>query len=115
MSIRTRRVGREIRKIISDLLLKGELHDPRFAGMITFTKVDVAPDLRNAKVYYSCFGDEVDLDATADAIESASGFIQSEVASQMFIRFTPRLTFVRDDSIAYGDKMERLLGDIEDE
>ncbi|HHS51121.1 MAG TPA: 30S ribosome-binding factor RbfA [candidate division Zixibacteria bacterium] len=109
MSIRTQRIGKEIQRIISDLLLKGELHDPRFAGMISFTKVDVAPDIRSAKVFYSCLGDEMELAATAEAIESARGFIQSEVAAQLVIRYSPKLSFHRDDSIAYGDKIERML------
>ncbi|MCK5832294.1 30S ribosome-binding factor RbfA [bacterium] len=110
--MRTQRVGKEIQRIISDLLTRGELHDPRFAGMISFTKVDVAPDLRTAKVYFSCFGNEEDAANTDQALESARGFIQSEVASMLVIRYSPKLTFVRDESIAYGDKIERILNDI---
>ena len=115
MSVRTRRVGHEIRRMISDLLLKGELHDPRFAGMITFTHVDVSPDLRMAKVYFSCFGSDEERSKTLEAFESANGFIQSEVGSQLTLRVTPKLKFVLDDSMAYGDKIERLIKNIEDE
>ncbi len=112
MSMRTKRVGSEIQKIISALLLRGDLHDPRFNGMISFTNVDVAPDLRTAKVYYSCFGGPEDAQSTAEALESARGFIQTEVASKLDIRFSPKFTFVLDNSIAYGDKIERILDTI---
>lgn len=115
MPIRTRRVGNQIQKLISELIDAGAIRDPRVAGLISITGVDVTADLRSAKVYYSCFGSKEELESTAKALESARGYIQSEVGTRLGIKFTPVLSFVFDSSIAYGDYIERILGDIPDE
>lgn len=114
MSIRTRRVGNEIQRIISSLLTGGEIHDPRLKGMVTITQVDVSPDLRNAVVYYSCFGSPEEREDTKEGLESASGFIQSRVGDELRARYTPKLRFERDDSIAYGDHMEQVISEVVD-
>jgi len=115
MSIRTRRVGNEIQKLVSELIDAGAIRDPRVAGMISITGVDVSPDLKSAKVYYSVFGKQEEIESTAQALESASGYIQSEVGTRLGIKFTPHLRFVFDSSIAYGDHIERILDEIPDE
>ncbi len=115
MSVRTRRVGHEIRKIISGLLDTGEVHDPRLSGMITITDVDVSPDLKSAKAFFSCFGSEEEIVQTGKALESAAGYIQSEVGRRLGTKFTPHLTFVFDSSIAYGDHMERVMEVLHDD
>jgi len=115
MSIRTKRVGNQIQKLISELFESGTIHDPRISGLITITGVDVSLDLKSARVYYSCFGTKEELDSTGKALDSASGFIQSEVGKRLGIKFTPHLSFIYDPSIAYGDHIERILEDILDE
>jgi len=115
MSIRTRRVGNEIQKIISELLESGTIHDPRLSGLITITGVDVSPDLRAARVYYSCYGNDEDKESSEKAFKSASGYIQSDVGKRLGIKFTPHLTFVFDPSIEYGDQLERIIGELADE
>ncbi|RKZ29777.1 30S ribosome-binding factor RbfA [bacterium] len=115
MSIRTRKVGREIRRIISELLEMGEIHDPRLSGMVTITGVDVSTDLKSAHVFYSCFGSDNEIESTGRALESASGYIQSEVGEKLGTKFTPKLIFELDKSIAYGDRIERIIEDLEED
>jgi len=115
MSLRTVKIGHQIRRIIGEVLDNGEIHDPRFSGMVSITDVEVAPDLRFAKVYYSCFGSDEQIENTGSAFKSAAGYIQSIVGEKLGIRFTPKLAFSRDTSIAYGDKIERLLDGIKDD
>lgn len=113
MSVRTRRIGTEIRRIISDILDSGEIHDPRFSGLISITDAVVAKDLKTANVFFSCYGDEEQIQNTEKAFLSASKFIQSKVGERLGIKFTPILNFVRDESIAYGARIEKLLDSIE--
>ena len=114
MSIRTQRVGHEIQRIIGELLDTGVIHDPRLSGMVSVTGVKVTGDLRTARVFYSCFGSSEDVENTAKALKSASGFIQSEVGERLGIKYIPKLVFIRDDSIAYGDHIERAIESLED-
>jgi len=113
MSIRTRRVGKEIRRIISEMIEMQELHDPRLHGMISITDVDVAPDLKSAKVYYSCYGNSEDRESTGEAFESAKGFIQSKVGTILQVRFTPVLSFFEDSSMEYGEQIESAIENLD--
>jgi len=110
MSIRTRRIGHEIRRIISELLERGEIHDPRLlVGMITITDVTVTADLHSARVFFSCLGSLEEIENVKEGFNSAATRIQTEVGKELRIKFTPKLTFEHDKSIAYGDYMERVL------
>ncbi|WP_422657254.1 30S ribosome-binding factor RbfA [Paenibacillus sp. EC2-1] len=111
--IRTGRVSEQIKKELSQLI-QTELKDPRI-GFITVTGVDVTNDFSQAKVYLSVLGDEDQKAGTLKALEKASGFLRSELGKRIRLRHVPELIFKFDESIAYGSRIEKLLGEIERE
>ncbi|CAM3061342.1 MULTISPECIES: 30S ribosome-binding factor RbfA [Paenibacillus] len=108
--IRTGRVGEQIKKELS-VLIQSELKDPRI-GFITVTGVEVTGDLSQAKVYLSVFGEQEQKDNSLKALAKANGFLRSELGKRIRFRHVPELIFKIDESIAYGSRIEKLLGDI---
>ena len=96
-----------IREEIS-LLLQRELKDPRL-GFVTVTEVDVAKDLRTAKVYVSVLGSEAELRASLSALESARGFIRNWLVPRLRMRAVPHLTFHPDRSMAHAAHIQTVL------
>ncbi len=111
-SPRQRRVGDQIQKEISDLLLR-EIKDPRI-GFVTLTAVDVSGDLRIAKVFYTVLGDDGKRTDTAKALAKASPFIRRELGRRLRLRFTPELQFCYDSSLDYGNRIDSLLKELND-
>ena len=101
------RVNQLIREEIS-LLVQRELKDPRL-GFVTVTEVDVAKDLRTAKVYVSVLGPEVDWQASLEALESARGYIRNWLAPRLRMRSIPHLTFHPDRSMAHAAHIQTVL------
>ena len=108
-SERMRRVNEAMREVLSDAITS-DLKDPR-VGFVTVTAVDTSPDLRHARVHVSVLGDESRRRLSMTALESAHGFLQRRVASQLRLRHTPQLAFVYDDTAERADRLQRLLGD----
>ncbi|MCM3699097.1 30S ribosome-binding factor RbfA [Paenibacillus macerans] len=107
---RTGRVGEQIKKELSVLIQK-ELKDPRI-GFVTVTGVDVTSDLSQAKIYLSVFGDDEKKSESLKGLEKANGFLRTELGKRIRLRHTPELIFKIDESIAYGSRIEKLLGEI---
>jgi ribosome-binding factor A len=105
---RSDRLSQEIEKEVSDILRR-RVRDPRVEG-VTITGVDVTGDLRQAKIYYSILSDKASDDQKTKAgLEKASGLIRKELGSRLSIYKTPELSFIRDESVQYGDKIDQLL------
>ncbi len=113
VSNRSKRVGDRIREEISDILLR-KVKDPRI-GFLTITDVELSPNLRYAKVYYSVVGTESERRSAADGLESASGFMKRELGTRLRLKFMPELVFQFDSSLEYGDRMERLFRELHGE
>ncbi|MCI0570880.1 MAG: 30S ribosome-binding factor RbfA [Myxococcaceae bacterium] len=109
--VRTERVGHEIQHAVGDLLSRGMLRDPRI-GYITITGVKVSPDLRVAKIFYSMMGTEEELARTQAGLDAAKGFVRREVTRAVQLRVSPEVFFVYDESVARGDRIDRLLRDV---
>ena len=104
---RQRRVSELIHRELSMLLML-EARDPRLAG-VTITGVDVTPDLLLAHVYFTVLGDK---DAQQEALvgfEHAGGFLRTELAGRVRLRFVPELDFKLDKSADYGRRIDELL------
>ncbi|MDR3626827.1 MAG: 30S ribosome-binding factor RbfA [Ignavibacteriaceae bacterium] len=110
MSHRIDKVEHLIKEEIS-LIFLHKLQD-RFQlssfGFITITSVKVSPDLKIAKVYLSVF-EKDKREAALEKIKSASGYIRSELASRIRIKFVPELKFFIDDTLDYVEKIEGLI------
>jgi ribosome-binding factor A len=96
---------------IADILMR-KIKDPRI-GFVTVTDVEVADDLRNAKVFVSIYGG--DKDKTLKGLESASAFIRSELGRRMRMRYTPEILFRFDKTVEQGAHIMELLRTLEDE
>jgi ribosome-binding factor A len=96
---------------IADILMR-KIKDPRI-GFVTVTDVEVADDLRNAKVFVSIYGG--DKTATLKGLESASAFIRTELGRRMRMRFTPELLFRFDATVEQGAHIMELLRTIEED
>ena len=102
-----------IREEISHLVQR-ELKDPRL-GFVTVTEVDVAKDLRSAKVYVSVLGSEAQWKASLEALESARGFIRSWLLPRLRLRTVPHLTFHADRSMAHAAHIQTVLEELRTE
>ena len=107
---RAERVSDQMKQEIADILMR-KIKDPRI-GFVTVTDVEVADDLRNAKVFVSVYGS--DKASTLKGLDSAASFIRSELGHRMRMKFVPELLFRYDDSVERGAHIMELLHDIED-
>ncbi|NLN15649.1 MAG: 30S ribosome-binding factor RbfA [Tissierellia bacterium] len=110
-SKRINRISEEIRKVISDLLIKG-LKDPRISPMTTITSVEVTRDLSYANIYISVLGDEFEKDDTLQGLESAKGFIRKEIGRRVDLRHVPEPKFYLDESIERAIYMTELINKV---
>jgi len=100
-------VGDLIREEVS-WILQRRVKDPRLE-MATITSVDVSPDLKNAKVFYSVLGDEARWASAQEGLAAAKAFIRRELGGRLHIRRVPDLAFVADRSLERAERIERLL------
>ena len=110
-SIKNTRVNGEVQRELSNII-RGVIKDPRVAPMTSVVAVEVAPDLKTCKAYISVFGDDKALSDTIKGLQSAEGFIRRELARKLNMRNTPQITFVMDQSIAYGVAMSKKIDDV---
>lgn len=106
MSHRIEKVENLIKEEISLIFLR-KLQDPDF-GLLTITNVKVSPDLHIAKVYVSVF-EKDKREFVLEKISSVAGYIRSELASRVRIKFIPELRFYIDDTLDYVEKIEGLI------
>ena len=104
---RMRRVDEAMREVLSDAITS-EIKDPR-VGFITVTAVETSADLRHARVYVSVLGEGGQRRRSMDGLESAHGFLQRRVASELRLKNTPTLQFLYDDSTDRGMRIQELL------
>lgn len=110
-SIKNTRINGEVQKELSRLISQ-EIKDPRINPMTSVVAVEVAPDLKHAKVYISVLGDEESRKSTREGLKSAAPFMRSQLAKTINLRNTPELTFVMDQSIEYGVNMSKLIDEV---
>lgn len=113
---RSDRLGELIRQELSQLLLRGEIRDPRTRGAI-ISAVRVTDDLGQARVYVRLLGEASDAqkEDLVDALTRASGMLRRTLAPALRVKAVPTLTFFWDESIDRGVRMEQLLREIAEE
>ena len=104
------RVADQIRAELA-LLLTREVHDPGI-GFVTITRVQMTPDLQQARVFYTALGDDKARKNTERAIGRAGPFLRRQIGSRLRLKRVPELTFLYDESIAGQDRIEQLLNEI---
>jgi ribosome-binding factor A len=99
MSRRTDRIGEQVRAEVARIL-REEVADPRI-GLVTLIRVDVAPDLSNARIFWSTVGDRDEIER---GLSSAAGFVRGRLARVLPLRKVPELRFLWDPSLELGDR-----------
>jgi len=111
---RIERLGHQIQEIIASLILEGKIKDPRVSPFVSITRVNVSRDLSFADVFVSNIRQAASLKYSAEGLQSAAGFIQSQLGAALRIRKIPRLRFHADTSIREGfdlvQKIDGLVG-----
>lgn len=103
---RVARVREEIKRELTDILRK--MKDPRI-GFVTVTDVEVSNDLRYVKAFVSVLGDEEAKRQSMKGLESATGFVRTEIGRRIRLRHTPEITFKFDPSIERGARINELI------
>ena len=103
------RISEEVRREV-DRIIREELNDPRVSGTFSITRAEVTRDLRYAKIFVSVLED-AKRDDLLRALRSAAGYIRRALGKSMLIRYSPELSFVKDENIAYGVHIAKVLAD----
>jgi ribosome-binding factor A len=112
MSAKSQRLARiegEMQRVLSSLVAR-EVRDPR-VGNVTFTAVNVAPDLSTARVFFMPFGDRHSPEEVGEGLGRAAGFLRGAIGRALSLRHAPKLEFVYDQQIENADKLTRLIDD----
>lgn len=109
---RVDRVGEQIRRELAESLNTLMSEYPQ-ASMISFTAVKVLKDLSQAKVYFTfVISDQDEREKVVDLLNSKSKAFKHYLAKNMKTRTVPELTFVYDESVEYGARMEAMLKEL---
>lgn len=110
---RIQRLNDQLRDEISQLILRGEVKDPRVNTFLSVNRVEVTSDLGYAKVYVSSFLPDGQVKKGVDGLQAAAGFIQREIAKKLRIRQFPKLQFQVDAGMKAGFDMVQKLNELE--
>lgn len=110
-SVKNIRINAEVQRVLAQII-RSEIKDPRIAPMTSVVAVEVAPDLKSCKAWISVLGDEKARADTLAGLKSAEGYIRSMLARTVNLRNTPQITFIPDQSIAYGVNMSKLIDEV---
>jgi ribosome-binding factor A len=109
-SRRLLKAAEAIREVVSMAILT-EMRDPRVKD-VTVVGVEVAPDMKSAKVAVSIMGDEKKQHLGLSGLQNAAGFLQKRIADEIDTRYTPRLTFVLDKGVKNSLEIQRILNEV---
>jgi ribosome-binding factor A len=109
-SRRVLKAAEAIREVVGMAIL-ADLRDPRIEG-VTVTKVEVSPDMRQAKVYVSIMGDDAAQNLCLHGLQSSAGYLQQKIAKRIDTRYTPRITFLLDMGVKKSIAIARLLENV---
>lgn len=108
-SVRLLRVGEQVRHALSDVLMRGDVHDETLAShMVSVTEVRMSPDLRHATVFVKPLLGQ-DEAAVIKALRTNTAYLQSEVARRVNLKYASRLKFLPDESFDEGSHIDSLL------
>jgi ribosome-binding factor A len=108
-SVRTLRVGEQVRHILAEILQRGDVHDETLAKhMVSVTEVRMSPDLRHATVFVKPLLGR-DEDAVIRALRTNTAYLQREVAHRTKMKYAAKLKFLPDESFDEGSHIAALL------
>jgi ribosome-binding factor A len=108
-SVRTLRVGEQVRHVLSEILQRGDVHDDTLAShLVSITEVRMSPDLRHATVFVKPLLGK-DEEAVLKALRTNTAYLQREVASRVQTKYAAKLKFLADESFDEGSHIDALL------
>ncbi|MBC7230225.1 MAG: 30S ribosome-binding factor RbfA [Actinobacteria bacterium] len=110
---RLKRVNEACREALGEVLQE-KMKDPR-VGFVTVTRVEVSPDLRQAKVWLSVLGTEEEVEECMQAMKRAKGFMRRELGRRVRMRYTPELRILLDRGAEVSERVQGILNRLEDE
>lgn len=104
------RVAERIRHLLAQVLREASFHDPALgqANLISVSAVDIGPDLKHATAYIMPLGGK-NAAAVLEGMNRAAGFFRASIASDLDLRYTPKISFRLDNSFEESDRINRLL------
>jgi len=110
-SVRLLRVGEQVRHILSEVLMRGDVHDDTLARhTVSVTEVRMSPDLKHATVFIKSLLGQ-DEEAVLKALRTNTAYLQREVASRVQLKYAAKLKFLADESFDEGSHIDKLLRD----
>jgi ribosome-binding factor A len=110
-SVRTLRVGEQMRHVLSEILQRGDVHDETLAShLVSVTEVRMSPDLRHATVFVKPLLGK-DEAAVLKALRTNTAYLQREVAHRVKMKYAAKLKFLADESFDEGTHIDQLLRD----
>jgi ribosome-binding factor A len=110
-SVRTLRVGEQVRHVLSEILMRGDVHDDVLAAHpVSVTEVRMSPDLRHATVFVKPLLGENE-DAVLKALRTNTAYLQREVAARVRQKYAAKIKFLVDESFDEGTHVDQLLRD----
>ena len=107
-SIKIERMQQQILEYLSTLI-HDEVKDPRVSKLTSIVRVEVAHDLKFARVYVTTLGTDEERAAALEGLNRAKGFLRTRLAGIMKTRIAPELTFINDTSIEYAAHIQKTL------
>lgn len=108
--IRKHRLAQVVKEEVGRVILQ-KLKNPRL-GFVTVVRADVSADVKSAKVYVSIIGDEAEQERALRELQSAKGFIQSQIAPRLGTRNTPVITFKLDRGVKQSLRVTQILREV---
>ena len=110
MAYRLERVEKIIERELASILFNNVKNEK--LKFVSITKVSITKDMSIATIWYTVFGNEGEIEATKKELIDAKGYLRSELAHSLDLRKTPDLKFKYDESLAYGNKISKILEEL---
>jgi len=111
---RLERVNSLLKEVLFEVIQK-EVKNPHVNTFVTVTRVETSPDLHHAKVFISLIAPEAEKPKIITALQSAAGFIAVKASDKVELRYFPQLTFHLDTGLEEHLKIQKILGQLEEE
>lgn len=109
-SVRIERINAEIQKAVSHII-DNDIRDPQIDAIISVSSVETTPDLSYCRIFITSIG-TTPSDEVLARIKGAAGFIRGRLSRMIKLRITPRLEFLKDESVEYASNIENILNSI---
>ncbi len=108
-SVRLLRIGEQVRHVLAEILMRGEVHDDTLAShLISVTEVRMSPDLRHAMVFVKPLLGQ-DEEVVLKALRTHTAFFEKEVARRVVTKYAAKIKFLADESFDEGGRIDALL------